>query len=178
MRLDSGLQMDIVVAPMRAEDRNAVQAIYWEGIATDNATFECAVPEWENWDKSHLCEPRLVALLDGNVIGWAALSAVSARGVYAGVAEVSVYVAAGARGRSIGKALLQALVVASELAGIWTLQASIFRENSASIALHRACGFREVGYRERIGRLSGMWRDTILMERRSEVIGIAEGVRQ
>jgi L-amino acid N-acyltransferase YncA len=178
MRFDSGLHMDIVVAPMRAEDRNAVQAIYWEGIATGNATFESAVPDWENWDKGHLCEPRLVALLDGSVVGWAALSAVSARRVYAGVAEVSVYVAAEARGRNTGKALLQALVDASELAGIWTLQASIFPENSASIALHRACGFREVGYRERIGQLSGIWRDTILMERRSEVIGISEGVSQ
>lgn len=164
--------MDIIVARMRDEDWNAVQAIYRDGIATGNATFESAVPGWEEWDRGHLAEPRLVARQDGRPVGWAALSAVSNRRVYAGVAEVSVYIAAPARGNGIGKTLLRALVAESEEAGFWTLQASIFRENVASIALHRACGFREVGYRERIGQMNGVWRDTILMERRSEVVGI------
>jgi L-amino acid N-acyltransferase YncA len=165
--------MDIIVAHMIDENWDAVRAIYREGIATGNATFESAVPEWAEWDRSHPAEPRLVALHAerGAVLGWAALSAASGRRVYAGVAEVSVYVAARARGHGIGKALLRALVVESERAGFWTLQASIFRENTASIALHKAFGFREVGWRERIGRMNGVWRDTILMERRSEVVG-------
>jgi L-amino acid N-acyltransferase YncA len=167
--------MDIIVAPMESEDWAAVQAIYRDGIATGDATFETDVPEWEGWDKSHLREPRLVARQDGRPVGWAALSAISNRRVYAGVAEVSVYVSAPARGKGIGKALLQELVAESEEAGFWTLQASIFRENVASSALHRACGFREVGCRERIGRMNGVWRDTILMERRSRIVGIALG---
>lgn len=162
---------DIIVAHMSDEDWDAVQAIYRDGIATGNATFQSVVPNWEEWDKSHLPEARLVARQDGRLVGWAALSAVSSRSVYAGVAEVSVYVEARARGNGVGKTLLRALVVESEQAGFWTLQASIFRENSASIALHKACGFREVGYRERIGRMNGVWRDTLLMERRSKVTG-------
>jgi L-amino acid N-acyltransferase YncA len=164
--------VDIVVSPMRDEDWDAVQAIYRDGIATGDATFETVVPEWAEWDGSHLAEPRLVARQNGRLVGWAALSRVSGRRVYAGVAEVSVYVAASARGNGIGKALLQALVAESERTGLWTLQASIFRENVASIALHRACGFREVGYRERIGQMNGVWRDTILMERRSRIASI------
>jgi L-amino acid N-acyltransferase YncA len=159
--------MDIMVSPMRDEEWDAVQAIYREGIATGDATFETTVPEWEVWDRNHLREPRLVARQNDRVVGWAALSPVSGRRVYAGVTEVSVYVSAPATGKGIGKALLRALVAESERIGIWTLQASIFRENVASIALHRACGFREVGYRERIGQMNGVWRDTILMERRS-----------
>ena len=152
-------------------DWPAVRAIYEEGIATGNATFETAAPDWEAWDKGHLAAGRLVALEAGadpeRVLGWAALSPVSGRCVYAGVAEVSVYVAAAARGRGVGKRLLAALVRASEEAGLWTLQAGIFPENEASVALHRAAGFRVVGHRERIGRMGTRWRDVLLLERRS-----------
>jgi L-amino acid N-acyltransferase YncA len=129
------------------------------------------VPAWQEWDRNHLPACRLVARRQGRVVGWAALAPVSRRQVYAGVAEVSLYVAASARGQGVGKALLQALVQASEEAGIWTLQAGIFPENTASIGLHRACGFRTVGIRERLGQLHGVWRDVVLMERRSEVAG-------
>ena len=137
----------------------AVRAIYQEGIATGAATFETEAPGWDAWDRGHLERPRLVALEDGVVLGWAALSAVSDRCVYGGVAEVSVYVGAGHRGRGVGHALMSALVERSEQAGIWTLQAGIFPENTGSIALHVRHGFREVGRRERLGRLAGVWRD-------------------
>ena len=157
---------------MRDEDWGAVRAIYREGIATGNATFETDAPPWEAWDKDHLRACRLVARADGRVMGWAALSPVSGRCVYAGVAEVSVYVSTSARGQGVGRALLGALIEASEHAGLWTLQAGIFPENTASLALHRAHGFREVGRRERIGQLNGVWRDVVLMERRSKVVGI------
>jgi L-amino acid N-acyltransferase YncA len=150
-----------------------VRAIYLEGLATGDATFETEAPDWGRWDASHLRACRLVALDEGGrVAGWAALSPVSARKVYAGVAEVSVYVGAGFRGRGIGRALLEALVRGSESEGVWTLQASIFPENRASVALHRSCGFREVGRRERVGKLRGRWRDTILLERRSQTVGV------
>jgi len=149
-----------------------VRAIYLEGLATGDATFETEAPDWERWDASHLRACRLVALAeDGRVAGWAALGPVSARKVYAGVAEVSVYVGAGFRGRGLGRALLEALVRESESEGIWTLQASIFPENAASVALHKSCGFREVGRRERVGKLRGRWRDTVLLERRSQTVG-------
>lgn len=167
--------MDITVGEMQDEDWEAVQAIYQEGIATGNATFETDTPEWEEWNRSHLRDCRLIAREGDQVVGWAALTPVSSRCVYSGVAEVSIYVAASARGRNIGKALLQALVEESERAGIWTLQASIFPENVVSIALHKACGFREVGYRERIGQIDGSWRDTVLMERRSRIVGTEDG---
>jgi len=166
--------MDITVGEMRGEDWQTVQAIYREGIATGDATFETDVPEWEEWDEQHLHHCRLVAREEARVVGWAALGPVSGRRVYSGVAEVSIYVEASARGRGIGKALLQALVMVSERVGIWTLQAGIFPENAASILLHKACGFREVGYRDRIGQMNGVWRDTVLMEHRSKVVG-AEG---
>ena len=149
-----------------------VRAVYEEGLATGDATFETEAPGWERWDASHLRPCRLVALTGGRVAGWAALSPVSARKVYAGVAEVSVYVGAEFRGRGFGRALLEALVRESEAEGIWTLQASIFPENAASVALHKTCGFREVGRRERVGRLRGRWRDTVLLERRSQVVGV------
>jgi L-amino acid N-acyltransferase YncA len=164
--------MDFVVDKMKDEDWNAVQSIYCEGIATGNATFETNVPEWEDWDRNHLRDCRLAARKGEQVIGWAALSPVSGRCVYAGVAEVSVYVAASARGKGAGKALLRALVEESERQGIWTLQAGIFPENEVSIALHKACGFREVGRRERIGRMKDAWRDVVLLERRSTVVGV------
>ena len=153
--------------PMREGDWPAVKAIYEEGITTGQATFETKAPPWETWNADHLAAGRLVARNRGQVVGWAALSPVSGRCVYAGVAEVSVYVAEKVRGQGIGTALLQALIIDSEEAGIWTLDAGIFPENRASLALHKACGFRQVGYRERLGQLNGLWRDVILMERRS-----------
>lgn len=149
-----------------------VRAVYLEGVATGDATFETEAPDWERWDASHLRACRLVALTGDRVAGWAALSPVSTRRVYAGVAEVSVYVGAEFRGRGLGRLLLSALVRESESEGIWTLQAGIFPENGASVALHRSCGFREVGRRERVGKLRGRWRDTILLERRSQTVGV------
>ena len=162
----------------------AVREIYLEGIATGNATFETEPPTWEHWDASHLKNCRSIALEpftdDGEmviplekviVLGWAALSPVSGRRVYSGVAEVSVYVAAIARGRGVGKALLKTLIRESEALGIWTLQAGIFPENTSSIALHKSCGFREVGVRSRIGKLGDVWRDVLLLERRSSTVG-------
>jgi phosphinothricin acetyltransferase len=168
----------------------AVREIYGQGIATGNATFETELPQWEKWDSTHCKNCRLIALESVvpesiedetaellispgklTVLGWAALSPVSSRRVYAGVAEVSVYVAAAARGRGVGKALLEALVRESEVNGIWTLQAGIFPENLASIALHKSFGFRDVGARCRIGKLGETWRDVFLLERRSSTVG-------
>ncbi len=157
---------------MEANDWDDVRAIYREGIATGNATFEKSAPEWEKWDKEHLRVCRLVARAGREVLGWAALTPVSGRCVYAGVAEVSVYVAERARGRGIGFALLSALVSASEREGLWTLQAGIFPENAASIELHKRAGFRILGTRERLGCLDGRWRDVVLMERRSAIAGV------
>lgn len=155
---------------MSERNWEAVRRIYREGIDTGNATFETEAPEWERWDSAHLPRCRLVACEAGAVMGWAALSPVSTRRVYRGVAEVSVYVAESARGRGVGLALLEALVAESEQQGIWTLQAGIFPENTASLELHRKCGFRVVGERERIGKLGGVWRDVLLLERRSGTI--------
>ena len=152
-----------------------MRVIYAEGLATGTATFATEPPTWEAWDGGHLTTCRLVATdAAGTVRGWAALSPVSGRCVYAGVAEVSVYVAAAARGRGVGRALLQALVAESEKTGLWTLQASIFPENTASVRLHEAVGFRLVGRRERIGQRGGVWRDTLLLERRSAVVNTAD----
>ena len=162
----------IAIDRMRANDWPAVRAIYEEGLATGQASFETVAPEWEAWDANHCPDGRLVARQGEQVIGWAALSPVSRRAVYRGVAEVSVYVAAAARGRGAGRALLVALIEASEAAGVWTLQASIFPENEASVALHRACGFRVVGRRERVAQHHGVWRDTLLLERRSSRAGV------
>lgn len=160
------------LGPLTPGDWPAVREIYLEGIATGHATFETSPPDWETWDAKHLPSCRLLARAGDEVLGWAALSPVSARAVYAGVAEVSVYVAARARGRGVGYLLLNALVAASEENGIWTLQAAIFPENVASIALHQRAGFRIVGTRERIGSMDGRWRDTTLMERRSTIVGV------
>lgn len=157
---------------MRETDWPAVRAIYQEGIATGQATFETAAPEWEVWDAGHRPDCRLVARQGEQVIGWAALSPVSRRAVYRGVAEVSIYVAEAARGRGVGRALLAALIEASEAAGVWTLQASVFSENEASVALHLSWGFRVVGRRERIGLHHGVWRDTLMLERRSSKAGV------
>jgi phosphinothricin acetyltransferase len=164
--------MSLQVEKMHAGHWEGVRAVYVEGLATGDATFETEAPDWPRWDASHLRCCRLVALADGRVAGWGALGRVSAREVYAGVAEVSVYVGGEFRGVGLGRALLSALVRESESEGIWTLQASVFPENAASVALHRACGFREVGRRERVGRLGGRWRDTILLERRSTVVEV------
>lgn len=162
----------MVIDTMAPADWEVVRAIYREGIATGNATFETDAPEWETWNAAHLHNCRLTARSGGVIVGWAALSPVSGRCVYGGVAEVSVYVAAAARGQGVGRALLRVLIEQSEAAGVWTLQAGIFPENAASIALHRACGFREVGRREKLGQMHGVWRDVVLMERRSRVVGI------
>lgn len=151
---------------MRPDDWPAVRVIYQEGIATGNATFETDVPSWEEWDAAHLPDHRLVARRGDEIVGWAAVVPVSDRCAYAGVAEHSVYVAAAARGRGVGRQLLEALVASTEDSGIWTLQSGIFPENSVSLRLHEACGFRIVGIRERLGQLQGQWRDVVLMERR------------
>ena len=164
-------KLECVIDKLDRGDWEQVRAIYLEGIQTGQATFETEAPDWERWDSIHLRECRLTARADERVIGWAALSPVSSRRVYAGVAEVSVYVAGRFRGRRIGHALLRALVICSEQHGIWTLQAGILPENRSSLALHESCGFREVGRRERIGRLHGTWRDVILLERRSKMVG-------
>lgn len=147
----------------------AVRAILQDGIETGQATFETAVPDWKDWDAAHRRDCRLVAVVDSAVAGWAALARVSPRAAYAGVAEVSIYVGAAYRARGIGRALLGGLIAASEAEGIWTLQAIVFPENAASVALHEGAGFRLVGRRERIARLGGRWRDTLLLERRSLV---------
>ena len=152
---------------MRAEDWPAVRAIYEQGIATRQATFETEAPAWEAWDAAHLPGLRLVAEEGGEVVGWAALSPVSRRACYAGVVEESVYVAEGARGRGIGITLLARLCSDADAAGIWMIQTAIFPENVASLELHRRCGFRVVGTRERIAQLDGVWRDTVLLERRT-----------
>jgi L-amino acid N-acyltransferase YncA len=157
-----------LIRELDPKDWPAVRTIFEEGIATGQATFETEAPSWEDWDGAH--SMRLVAEEDGEVLGWAALAPYSARACYAGVAEESVYVAARARGKGVGRALLTALVDRSEQAGIWTLQAGVFPENRASVTLHLGCGFRLVGMHERIGRLNGEWRDVLLLERRSEVI--------
>jgi len=158
---------------MTSDDWPNVRAIYLEGIATGNATFETDAPSWEAWDRAHVADLRLVARdADGSVLGWVAVTPVSGRCVYAGVADLSVYVSAAARGRGVGRTLLTALIQSSERAGIWTLQAGIFPENAPSLALHRACGFRDVGRRERIGKMHGIWRDVLLLERRSGSAGI------
>jgi phosphinothricin acetyltransferase len=163
--------MNYLINSLQPEDWDAMRVIYEAGIASGQATFETAAPEWEAWDAAHRPDCRLAARQEGQLIGWAALSPVSRRYVYRGVAEVSVYVAPEWHGRGVGKALLQALVVAAEEAGVWTLQATIFPENQASVALHLACGFRFVGRREALGQQHGRWRDVVLLERRSAVTG-------
>jgi phosphinothricin acetyltransferase len=168
------MQIEITIQPMEAADWTAVAQIYADGIATGEATFETAVPTWEKWDTDHLPTCRFVAKSseNGEIVGWAALTAVSGRCVYAGVAEVSVYVGPSVWGQGIGKRLLQTLVHCSEAAGFWTLQAGIFPENEASVKLHEKFGFRVVGRRERLGQQYGRWRDVLFLERRSQIVGI------
>jgi len=165
--------MEYSILPMLSDHWPAVREIYGQGIATGNATFETELPDWWKWDSSHRKDCRLVVVETSDrqdVLGWAALSPVSSRHVYRGVAEVSVYVGSAARGRGVGTALLQALIREAETAGIWTLQAGIFPENTASVTLHKSFGFREVGGRKKIGMLKGVWRDVLLPERYSPIV--------
>ena len=164
----------MLIRKLREEDWPAVRAIYEQGIAGRNATFETEAPSWEAWDGAHLPSCRLVAEAKDPsntvLLGWTALAPVSERCCYVGVAESSVYVAERAQGRGVGRALLEQLVAHAEAGGIWTIQAGVFPENEASIRLHERCGFRVVGVRERLGQLDGIWRDVVLLERRSALI--------
>jgi L-amino acid N-acyltransferase YncA len=162
----------VILAEMTPDHWEKVRGIYLEGIATGQATFQTTAPSWEDWDSSHTANCRFVALKDGEIMGWAALTPVSGRCVYAGVAEISVYIAEKARGNGVGTQLLNKLVEESEKNNYWTLQSSIFPENEASIKLHQKAGFRIMGVRERIGKMNGLWRDTVILERRSTTIGI------
>lgn len=162
----------MIITNMTENHWPAVRDIYESGIATGNATFQTEAPGWEDWDKGHIKNCRLVAIEEDKVLGWAALSAVSSRCVYAGVAEVSVYIHPEARGKGVGLQLLDTLILESEANNYWTLQAGIFPENTASIALHEKLGFRQVGRREKIGQMKGVWRDTLLLERRSNKVGL------
>ena len=159
---------------MTADDWKNVSEIYRQGIETGNATFQQEIPTYTDWDNGHLKNCRIVAIKDNEVAGWAALTPVSGRCVYAGVAEVSVYVSDKNRGHKIGHKLLEKLIIESENEKLWTLQAGIFPENIASLKIHEALGFRKIGHRERIGQMNGIWRDIILLERRSKLIGIGQ----
>ena len=161
----------IEIGDFTERDWHSVQSIYQQGMDTKNATFEEKAPEWNEWNAVHKQNCRLVAKSDHTVIGWAALSPVSSRSVYAGVAEISIYIRTDNQGRGVGKKLLSAIVKASEDKGYWTLQARIFPENIASIEIHNKCGFRILGRHEKMGRLDGHWRDVVLLERRSKIIG-------
>ena len=162
----------LVVEPMTEADGAAVLEIYGQGIASGIATFETVVPEWRAWHAAHRRDCRFVARLDGRVVGWTALARYSSREVYAGVAWESVYVDEAARGRGVGRAVLETLIPASEASGVWTLIAGVQAENAASLALHERVGFRRIGVQERIGRdATGRWRDVVLLERRSPIVG-------
>ncbi len=160
------------IKQFQEKDYSAIAEIYLQGIATGHATFQTEAPSWNDWDKSHLPFCRLAVFEEWEMLGWAALSPVSSRFVYGGVAEVSVYVASSARGKGIGKTLLAQLVKESEENELWTLQSGIFPENESSIKLHEQVGFRKIGYRERIGKMNDVWRDNIIMERRSKIVGV------
>lgn len=163
----------MTIGKMTKNDWPQVAQIYAEGIATGFATFESVVPEFNSWDAAHIKECRWVAKENDQLLGWAALSAVSGRCVYGGVGEVSVYVSKNARGKGVGKALMQRLIADSEEEGYWTLQSGIFPENKGSIKLHENVGFRYIGKRERVGKtIKGEWKDNLLFERRSKIVGI------
>jgi len=162
--------LHVAVASFEPAHWSAAERIYLDGIATGNATFETTAPSWETWDRTHFRDLRVVALAAEDVVGWAALSPVSDRCVYGGVAEESVYVAEAVRGQGIGQKLLEDLIARSEAARIWTIQTGIFPENEASLRLHDRVGFRTVGIRERIGQLQGVWRDVVFLERRSQTV--------
>ena len=162
----------VAVEEMTVDDGPAVLDIYGQGIATGIATFETVIPEWRAWTASHRKDCRFVARLDGRVVGWTAVARYSSRDVYAGVAWESVYVDAAARGRGVGAALLAALIPATEAAGLWTMIAGVQSNNAPSLALHERAGFRRIGVQQRIGRdASGTWRDVVLLERRSPIVG-------
>ena len=163
-------EMEII--SMKSEHWQAVRSIYEQGIATGIATLSIEAPEWEEWNVSHLPHSRLVALEAGEVVGWAALSPASGRCVYGGVGEVSVYIGARHRGKGVGLALLKTLILLSEQNGIWTLQSGIFARNIGSIRLHQKAGFQMLGTRKKLGKLKGVWEDIVLMEKRSEIVGI------
>lgn len=165
------MEGSIKIEKMSADDWEEVRAIYLEGIATGHATFQKEAPSWKEWDSGHNAACRIVARSEEGVVGWAALSPVSSRSVYAGVGEVSVYVSPKHNGKGIGSLLLKSLIEISEQNDFWTLQSSIFPENAGSLGLHKKHGFREVGRRERIGKMDGVWRDTIWLERRSRIVG-------
>ncbi|MEV0717967.1 N-acetyltransferase family protein [Asanoa sp. NPDC050611] len=162
--------MDVQIRPLTAADWPVCRRIYQEGLDTGEASFETTAPDWAAFDGSRLASHRFVAMFDGRVVGWVAVSPISARPVYAGVVEHSVYVSSDARGGGVGAALLGALIASTEQAGIWTIQSGVFPTNKASLRLHEAAGFRVVGTRERIGRHHGEWRDVVLLERRSPVV--------
>ncbi len=164
--------MRIFFRPIIADDWTSVAEIYRQGIETGNATFEQEIPTWDEWNRGHIKSCRIVSVIEKEIVGWAALTAVSGRCVYAGVAEVSIYISNKYRGQKIGTILLDKLIVESENEKIWTLQAGIFPENIASLKIHEELGFRKIGHRERIGKMNGIWRDTVLLERRSKIIGI------
>jgi len=166
---------EAVLRPMSAEDWSQVAEIYRQGIETKNATFETQIPDWEKWDSSHVGSCRIVATIQNSIVGWAALVPVSARKVYRGVGEISIYVSSKNKGSGIGTKLLEELITESEKAGFWTLQAGIFPENTASLKMHQNHGFRIVGYREKIGKMDGIWRDTMLLERRSKNCQLPDG---
>ncbi|MGA2408485.1 MAG: N-acetyltransferase family protein [Bacteroidales bacterium] len=159
-----------MVREMQQDDSQSVLEIYMMGLETKNATFETTVPSWQKWDSKHLPHSRFISEENGIVAGWAALTPFSSREVYRGVAEVSIYVANGFRGKKIGSGLMEQIIISSELNGIWTLVSSVFPENEATLKLHKKFGFRVIGTRERIAQLDGKWRDTILLERRSSVV--------
>nr|WP_297786805.1 GNAT family N-acetyltransferase [uncultured Allomuricauda sp.] len=162
----------MIVRNMKPSDWEEVSKIYMEGIATGFATFETQAPTFENWDKAHTNECRLIAETDGEIMGWAALSPVSSRCVYGGVGEVSVYISDKSRGKGVGKLLMEHLIHESEKAGFWTIQSGIFPENKASIKLHEKMGFRYIGKRERVGKIHGVWKDNLLFEKRSDKVGV------
>jgi phosphinothricin acetyltransferase len=164
--------MNIVFRPMKKDDWISVAEIYRQGIESGNATFQRDIPTWDEWNQGHINTCRIVVSIDNEIAGWAALTPVSGRCVYAGVAEVSVYVSNQFKGQKIGTRLLERLISESEKEGYWTLQASIFPENKASLKIHYNLGFRNVGFREKIGKMNDIWRDTILLERRSKKAGI------
>jgi L-amino acid N-acyltransferase YncA len=162
----------VEIKPIQENDYPALAEIYLQGIATGHATFQTEAPNWNVWDNSHLLFCRLAAFDNDEMLGWAALSPVSSRCVYGGVAEVSIYVASNAREKGVGKLLFAQLIIESEENGLWTLQSGIFPENNASIKLHKDMGFRQIGYREKIGNMEGVWRDNVIMERRSKIVGV------
>jgi L-amino acid N-acyltransferase YncA len=169
--------MEYMIDKMKPEDWQQVRSIYLEGIGTGNSTFEADAPDWDNWNIAHLQEHRLVAKEGNTILAWTALSPVSNRCVYSGVAELSLYVATDHRGKGIGSVLLKAIIDSTEKAGLWTLQGGIFPENTSSLRLVKKHGFKEIGIREKIGKmtygsLAGTWRDVVLVERRSTVTGI------